>query len=349
MASFEKRKTATGETTWIASVRIRPFKAASRAFPSKEQALAWATPLERELKERRKKGGNSRGRADLTKITVSGLIKEYLEDPDTRSRSTEYVKISSLMLDWWIANYGAAKILDIDVGLLREARQRIMKGRAPATTNRYLSALRSAWNWGRSAGLVPMDLLWPSRLLLREPDGRTRYLNADELSRLLSAASEAGPLTNAAVIVSLATGIRQGELLRLRWADIDSAGNTLRVLLSKTRTPRSVYLPPSAVTALSVLKPADASADTLIFGMHKQSLMRRWHIVREAAALQNFRWHDLRHSTASFLAQKGANLLQIGVVLGHRSPAVTRRYAHLIEGAALPAHADLDAMLSFKP
>ena len=72
---------------------------------------------------------------------------------------------------------------------------------------------------------------------------------------------------------------------------------------------------------------------------------RPWKAVRSAAGLKDFRWHDLRHSCASYLAQNGSGLLEIGNVLGHKSPSVTARYSPLVEGAPLPAHAGLDKKL----
>jgi integrase len=76
-----------------------------------------------------------------------------------------------------------------------------------------------------------------------------------------------------------------------------------------------------------------------------QTLDHQWRKVRAAAALDNFRWHDLRHTAASYLAQSGASLLEVGNVLGHRSAGVTMRYAHLVAGQALPAHAGLNQKL----
>lgn len=105
-------------------------------------------------------------------------------------------------------NCGGQKTLDLNVLSLREARDKLRLGRTPATVNRYLSAMRSCWNWGRAAGLLPQDFLWPSRLMLTEPKGRTRFLNDEELSRLLEASAAHSPLMQAAVVVSIACGVR---------------------------------------------------------------------------------------------------------------------------------------------
>jgi integrase len=243
--------------------------------------------------------------------------------------------------------------MQLGVLTLREARDRLTPGRAPATVNRYLSALRSCWNWGRAAGLVPADHVWPPRLLLPEPKGRTRALSDDELAALLKAAKNDSQVMHAAIVVSLATGVRQSELLRLQWSDLDLDRQTLRVRLSKNDEARAVYLPAAAVSVLRELKRAPVVHATRVFvtpggsvPLDKDRLDYRWCALRAAAGLKDFRWHDLRHSCASFLAASGASLLEIGHVLGHKSPSVTQRYAHLIAGKPVTGHAKLDEKLT---
>ena len=120
---------------------------------------------------------------------------------------------------WWVNEHGSTRVSDIGVLKLLAARDKL-KGsgdyiRAAATVNRCLSAFRSAWNWGRTAGLIQQERGWPTRLLLTEPRGRTRYLSDDELKNLLDEAAEHSVVMRAAIVVAIATGLRQGELLRL--------------------------------------------------------------------------------------------------------------------------------------
>ena len=112
--------------------------------------------------------------------------EQFLEDPETKA--LRYHDSLSIMLAWWANHFGAEKVLELNVLKLREARDRLRKGRSHATVNRYLSALRSCWNWGRASGLVPQDQLWPTRLMLKEDNERQRYLTDDELTRLIQAA-----------------------------------------------------------------------------------------------------------------------------------------------------------------
>ena len=281
-------------------------------------------------------------------MTVAQLIREFIEDPETQV--LRYFSSLSLLLAWWTGHYGAHKVMELNVLTLREARDTLRAGRKAGTVNRYVSAMRSAWNWGRAAGLVPQDQLWPSRLMLTEPKGRARYLNDTELGELLKAAAAHSPAMHAAVLVSLGCGVRQSELQRLKWPDVDLDKQRLRVLLTKNNESRSVYVPQSTIEALRALKRAPILGQHVFVDEKGQPIDKfwlnyRWRLVRKAAGLADFRWHDMRHSCASFLAQNGANLLQIGSVLGHRSPSVTMRYSHLVESAPVKGHIELDQKL----
>lgn len=345
MATIRRHRAKDGAVSFTATVRIKPFPPACKTLAARKEVEAWARDLERELRKQRDRGGLRR---DVPKMTVAQLITEFLEDPETKG--LRYYDSLSLLLAWWTGHYGATKVMELNVLLLREARATLKTGRAPGTVNRYLSAMRSAWNWGRAAGLVPQEQGWPSRLMLTEPKGRVRYLTDAELAELLRAAAAQSPTMNAAILLSVGCGIRQSELRRLRWTDIDLDRQRIRVLLTKNDESRSVYLPASAAEALRVLKRAPVVGQTVIADdggqpVTKEWLEYRWRLVRNAAGLADFRWHDMRHSCASFLAQSGATLLEIGSVLGHRSPSVTARYSHLIAGAPVTGHTKLDEKL----
>lgn len=346
MATFQKRRAKDGSISYLAQVRIKPFKPASKAFTKLADAKAWAEALEDDLRKQRQRGLVV---DDLPRLTVARLIEQFLDDPETQA--LRYYDSLAMLLAWWANEYGTTKALELSVLKLRAARDKLSRGRKPSTVNRYLSAMRSCWNWGRAAGLLPKDNIWPTRLMLREDNERQRYLSEDELTLLLEAAEAHSPTMYAAVVLSIGCGLRQGELLRLSWADIDLQAARLHLMRTKNGTPRSVYLVPSAVAALKALKRSGVVGAAAVFTartgepLNKGSLRVRWLEVRDAAGLKDFRWHDLRHSCASFLAQQGATLLEIGSVLGHKSPAITRRYAHLVEAAPVTGHAALDEKL----
>jgi integrase len=344
-----ERKNQDGSTSYLGVVRIRPFKPASKAFKTRSEARRWADDLARELTTQRDRG---EARKDLTTLTIKGLIDAFLADPETAQ--LKYFPDLQALLGWWVNHCGGEKVLGFGTVKLREARELLGNGRAAATVNRYLSALRSCWNWGRAAQYIPAEKVWPTRLFRTEPRERVRFLNDAELTAVLDAAKTHAPWMYAAVIVSLATGLRQGELLRLEWKDVDFEGKTVTVLISKNTKRRIVHLPTPAVEALKTLRRNGIVGRKLIFvdgngePADKSFLTFHWNKVRTDAGLVDFRWHDLRHSCASFLAQNGASLVEIGSVLGHSSPSITAKYAHLVAGKPVTGSAALAEKLSAK-
>lgn len=351
-----ERVAKDGTRSYLAHVRVLPFTPVARTFRTAKEAREWREAETRKLREQRGKRGAVR--ADITALTIAGLADEYLKEPSTRAlRSFDSLEP---LLQWWIDRFAATKVREVGAPLLREARTALSKGgkhgRSAGTVNRYMSAMRACWNWGRSAGLVAASDVWPEKLMLPEPRGRTRALSDDELQGLLAACKD-DALMHAAIVVSLATGVRQSELLRLEWTDVDLGRSTLRVRLSKNNESRAVHLPAKAVDVLTALKESAGEQARYVFphpgaskadeqrALDKHGLEYRWRLVRAKAKLADFRWHDLRHSCASFLAQNGATLLEIGSVLGHRSPSITQRYAHLVEAQPVTGHAALDAKL----
>jgi len=189
--------------------------------------------------------------------------------------------------------------------------------------------------------------------MMKEPRGRVRFLSDDEINNVRNAA-EPDPVMYAAILVSLSTGLRQGELLRLTWADVDLTGAKVTVRESKNDEQRAAHLTATAVTAVKALRALPVVSPVHVFVLSdgtplKKSLLEmRWNKIRTAAKLKDFRWHDLRHSCASILLQSGATLAQVGSVLGHKSPAMSLRYAHLVQGAPVTGHDKLDEKLKGK-
>jgi integrase len=336
---------ADGSASYHAQISVKPFPRTQQSFPTLAEAIAWRNKTKAELEKQRRSGG---ARPELATLTLAGLNTEYLNDPETNLLSDYNDRKRHLA--WWSAHCGTERVLDFGVLQARAARVALIPGRKNATVDRYIAAERAAWNWGREAGLVPTDRAWPPGLMLTEPDARVRYLSDDELSAVLKAAIGHSPAVYAAVTVALATGVRQGEMLRLTWADVDFARSTIRLLLTKNGTARSVHLPVIAAEALKAVK-AGTVVGARVFlytdgtPLDQDRLNREWRRVRAAAGLTNFRWHDFRHSCASFLAQNGATLLEIGSVLGHKRAQTTLKYAHLAEGKAVTGHAALDEKL----
>ena len=274
---------------------------------------------------------NLAARDNLAALTIGGLARESSRMPKTQELKSYADRERAI--GWWVDRCGTERVMAFNVMKIRAARERLMAGRSPGTVNRYLAAASKMWTWGILADLVPQDLRWPKGLKLREPDARSRFLEDEEIDRLLKAAGKArSPTLRAAVLLSIATGLRKGELMRLKWADVDLAAQTLRVLLSKTGKRRAVHLPSSAVTALKELKAAP------LVGVHvfvteegkpiwQGWLERRWQLIRAEAKLDDFRWHDLRHPPHRFSRRtaRACPRSAASSVIDHRPPRSATR------------------------
>ena len=181
---------------------------------------------------------------------------------------------------------------------------------------------------------MPKGYVHPCRAIerLAENNEKTRYLSDGERESLLIACKESGwPRLYLVVLMALTTGARRSELLGLRWRDVDFERALAHVGQTKNGDPRMLPLVPAV---LDCLQSFAGAASTLVFPSKRMpdqayDFEGRWQEALKAAKVRNFRFHDLRHSCASMLAQNGATLLEIGDLLGHRQLQVTKRYSHL--------------------
>jgi integrase len=146
------------------------------------------------------------------------------------------------------------------------------------------------------------------------------------------------------VVLALSTGMRRGELMGLRWGMIDFKLQQIRLYATKNDTSRSVPLVGHAMELLQRMLPVAPDDGALVFpGTSRQpsigvthsvdqkpvDIKKPWTTAVRKAKLVDFRFHDLRHSAASYLAMNGASTVEIAAVLGHKTLAMVRRYAHL--------------------
>ncbi len=173
----------------------------------------------------------------------------------------------------------------------------------------------------------------------KESRGRVRFLSEDERPRLLKACKESSnPSLYPVVVLALSTGMRQGEIMRLTWDDVDL--NRGRAILHETKNDerRAVAITGHALDLLKELSKVRRIDSNFLFpskGNNPQkamSLRAPWEAALKKADIEDFRFHDLRHSAASYLAMNGASLAEIAEVLGHKTLQMVKRYAHLSEG-----------------
>lgn len=166
---------------------------------------------------------------------------------------------------------------------------------------------------------------------------RERFLSVEEFKRLGEALAKVektkseGAYPIAAIRLLLFTGCRRGEILNLKWSEVDLERKILNIGDAKTLD-RKVYLNSPAIEVLEGISKTKSNPYVLCGKVEKQPLVnisKAWQRIRKQARLEDVRLHDLRHSFASVGAMAGVPLLVLGKLLGHTQTATTERYAHL--------------------
>ncbi|MGA2363428.1 MAG: site-specific integrase [Candidatus Aminicenantales bacterium] len=196
---------------------------------------------------------------------------------------------------------------------------------APGTVNRELAAIRTllvkAVEWGKLES-NPMAKV----RRFKEPAPRERFLTRDEAGRLIDAAA---PPLKPILTVALGTGMRRGEILNLKWKDVDSVLGQISITMSKSGKPRKVPMSGAVAEALGAVP----RRGEYVFmngesGQSVTSMMDAFRAACAAAKITGFRFHDCRHTFASRALEAGADLVSVSKILGHSSVAMTAKYLH---------------------
>ncbi len=206
---------------------------------------------------------------------------------------------------------------------------------SPATVNRALACLKTLLNKAVEWGKLPAS---PAARVkkFREPSGRERILGPDEARRLLGAAS---PEIRPVLIVALGTGMRRGEILALKWADVDLARGVISITMSKSGKPRQVPMSGTVAAALgAVPKLGEYVFQNVETGTHIKDVKNGFHAACARAkkdpddekdpGITGLRFHDLRHTFASRALELGADIMTVSKILGHSSIMMTAKYLH---------------------
>jgi integrase len=165
--------------------------------------------------------------------------------------------------------------------------------------------------------------------LPQAPEGRCRYLTPTELSKVLKACpSWLQPIAG----LALALGTRRGELLAVRWEDIDSKAGTVLLRQTKNGKKRPAFineLAAQVLASMSAGKPKGRRTGLLFPDVTPANVTVTFVRMCKSVGIEDFSFHDLRHTYASHLRMRGADLHDLQKLLGHSDPRMTNRYAHL--------------------
>ena len=351
MATIERRKTKDGAITYRVKIRLRGHPLETTTFERKTDAKRWAQQTEAAIREGRHFKGT-----EAKKHTLGEVVDRYLRDVLPAKPRSE--KDQKRQLKWWKEQLGDFLLADVTPALIAEYRDKLAKGvtprgtqRSPSTVNRYLAALSHALSiavkeWGWLDDNPIRKVRKP-----KEPRGRVRFLSDDERTRLLAACKEHNnPALYAIVVLALSTGARQGEILNLTWKDVSVSRGMIVLQETKNDERRAIPLQGHALEIVKKMRTVRRIDTDLLFPSRQDpdkplNIQNIWRAALEKAEIEDFKFHDLRHSAASYLAMNGASLAEIADVLGHKTLQMVKRYAHLSEQHTMGVVARMNAKI----
>lgn len=342
MATIQKRITKDGDVSYRVQVRLRGYPASTATFERLTDARKWGQQTETAIQENRYfKTSQSK------KYTLADALDRYEKEILSLRKNPVNQRT---YLAYWRSALGDYLLGDLTTSLIAEHRNNLVGrknrfGRAMGTTtaNRYTQPLGHVFNVAMKQWEWTHDNPISRLSKYKEGRGRVRFLSDEERSTLLDACKGSeNPHIYNIVVLALSTGARKMELLRLKWHDVDLNRGQLVFHETKNGDRRVAPLKGYALELIKASKRIDGCEYVFPSGLVKRSdkgvqiyqpidIRTAWENVLIRSGIKDFRFHDLRHSAASYLAMNNASLTEIADILGHRTLQMVSRYAHLSE------------------
>jgi integrase len=341
MATIEKREDQEGNISYRVKIRLKGYPPETATFKRLTDAKRWVQKTEAAIRE-----GKYFKTSEARNRTLEELIDRYKKDRlPLRGRDKETV---GPQLDWWRSKLGKYCLFDITPVMIADHRDKLLtepmrkKGEekehmlSKGTVIRYLASLSVCFTYAeRDLGWIESN---PVKAVNKPKAsrGRERFLTAEEREKLLveckdSTSSALYPV----VVIAIRTGARLSEITGLRWKDVDLKRKVMRLEETKNGEKRAVPLVEPVCEVFRELMKVQRIDTDLIFaredGLASIDLRKTFARTATRAGLTGFRFHDLRHTAASYLAMDGASLLDIANILGHKTLSMVKRYSHFTD------------------
>ncbi len=356
MASINKHTDQNGNTSFRVRVRLKGYPIQTASFNRLTDAKKWASSTESAIRE-----GRHFKTSEAKRHTFADAIDKYKSNILPIRFSTKEQRNRRSILAWWRNDIGHYLLSDLTPAIFSESRDKLTKTPSksrkgnklsPDTIKRYflvanniLKACINEWAWLEQSPLRDGRVELPSL-----PSGRVRFLDDDERNKLLTACKNSDQeWLYLGVILAISTGMRQSELMNLYWKTpsripTETAWGVVHldqsaIILHSTKNGSKRRVPLASLALILLqehnkIRQLDANLlfPSSINPQKPLSFKRSWATALKHAEINDFKWHDLRHCTASYLAMNGASLAEIAEVLGHKTLQMVKRYAHLSDG-----------------
>lgn len=333
---IDLRVSSSNVVTFRARFRKRGHPEITQTFPDLKLAKNWLIEQNRNAMM-----GIHLPHLKASKRTLAEAIDRYIETvlPRKPANATNTIR----HLNWWKKQLGEFALSAIRPQMIAEKRDELSAGivrgnqlRNPATVVRYLSHLSHLFT------IACKEWEWVSENPVKKVSkptvnpGRIRYLEKEEIKQLLKCTQQSKSKDlYTVVVIALGTGMRLSEIMNLQWHEVDIANEVIKLPTSKNGDPRFIPMKGLVLDAVKakaekqVMKGADLLFPSPLNPKQPIDIRSAWETAIKKSGIQDFRFHDLRHTTASHLAMSGKGLHDIASLLGHKDLQVTRRYAHL--------------------
>jgi integrase len=280
--------------------------------------------------------------------TVNDLLDRFEEEHLPRKRASTAADYESMLRVHVRPALGKRKVAALSFSDVDALHRSLTKHSGPYRANRTIAVLSKAcslavqWKWRPDN---------PCKGIERNDEAqRKRYLTGAELEQLLKALAQHDDRDASDIFrFLLLTGARRGEVLAMRWADVEAGVWTKPGATTKRRTEHVV---PLSAPARQLLAGRDRTSEYVFpgrHGGHRVNVKSNWKRICQAAKISGLRIHDLRHSFASQLASAGVGLHVIGGLLGHTQAQTSHRYAHLFHDTLQAATEKAGAIIAGGP
>ena len=333
----EVRKSSPGQGTYYLRYKDSKGKTCHQKISkTHEMTLVDARKAAKTLKAEINLGADPRGeeKAKRAVLNYSDFFEQHYM-PYVKVRKRSFRSDSSFYRLRLKAEFGDLRLNQITRQHIQTFHTRMSdEGLAAATSNHYLKLLKHSLNLAIDWDML--DTNPASRIPLFHEDNQVENLLSDEQLERLMMVLKTDENRNVCLIAIflLSTGVRLNEALQAKWSQVDQKNRVWRIPASnsKSKRTRAVPLNDSALDVLNQLTTRDRY-ENLFVNFQTQlpytTISKVWGRLRKKADLNFLRIHDLRHQFASFLVNSGQTLFMVQQILGHSSPAVSQRYAHL--------------------
>lgn len=353
MARIRERLDKDGKPRYAVEIRLKGYPAQTATFKRLTDAKKWIQDTESDIRN-----GRHFKTTEAKKHTFADAIDRYLSDVLPVKFTSKEQRNRRPILQWWRDELGIHVMADLESPLFAKARDNLLKKTNKSgkpfsadSIKKYFGVVQNVikyavneWHWLEQSPLRDRRVEMPEL-----PAGRVRFLDDQEREQLTAACKEsANPLLYPAFILALSTGMRQGELMNLYWKapakpPIETAWGVVMldqsaIVLHSTKNGerRRVPLVGLALQVVRELSKVRRLDTALVFPSADPGcpdkpieLKKAWATALKRAEVLDFRWHDIRHTTASYLAMNGASMAEIAEILGHKTLQMVRRYSHL--------------------